>query len=198
MALLDAENVAEYLQRYANSKKQAISSYDLVMALCNGHWSVGLNRTLSDIVGELRLQGFPVGSGTCGYWWANDSASFGGTIKLLYKRAMTSLKQITKMRRVAMPDLVGQLRLPVGSEPTIPEGVYHRFRDNQSPRNSLLVEVPIELHFDAMLFLNKNQNWDQERMFTAALSLFLIQQGIESSVAAECYVQTCGGENEDP
>lgn len=198
MALLNPENVAGYLQKYANGKNQAISGYDLVSALCNGHWSVGLHRSLSDVMQDLRLSGFPIGSSTCGYWWANDSESFAGTIKLLFKRTMTTLKQITQMNRKAMPDLVGQMRLPVGSEPSLPDGLYFKFRNMQAPRASLLVEIPSELHLDAQLFLNKNQNWDQERMFTAALSLFLLQQGIESRVAAECYFESAGGEDEDP
>mgnify|MGYP001166038260 CR=1 FL=1 len=39
------------------------------------------------------------------------------TCLFLYGRAMTSLRQVSAMKRVALPDLRGQLRLPITEKP---------------------------------------------------------------------------------
>jgi hypothetical protein len=191
MASLNPEAVADYLQKYCNSRKTAISGIDLVIAITGG-CTVSSHRYLSDIVEKLRLRGFPVGSDTCGYWWANESHDFAEVIAKLYRRAITTLRQITKMRKIAMPDLAGQMRLDVGSEPVIPDTLYHKFRAMDAKRDSLLVELPDELHKDCLSFLDQHPDWDQERMFTAAISLFLLQLGVNSPVPGECFVGAMG------
>ncbi len=40
---------------------------------------------------------------------------------------------------------------------------------------SLLAELPQDLHTALMLYLEDHLDWDQDRLFTAALSLFLMQ-----------------------
>lgn len=42
---------------------------------------------------------------------------------------------------------------------------------------SILVEVPEELHESLKGFLESRPDWDQDRVFSAALSLFLLQNG---------------------
>jgi hypothetical protein len=47
---------------------------------------------------------------------------------------------------------------------------------------SLLVEVPEVLHESLRMYLEMRPDWDQDRVFTAALSLFLLQnRGADSS-----------------
>lgn len=47
---------------------------------------------------------------------------------------------------------------------------------------SLLVEVPEVLHESLRNYLEMRPDWDQDRVFTAALSLFLLQnRGLDSS-----------------
>jgi hypothetical protein len=43
---------------------------------------------------------------------------------------------------------------------------------------SLTIEVPESLHQSLKSFLNRSPDWDQDRAMTAALSLFMMQQGV--------------------
>lgn len=40
---------------------------------------------------------------------------------------------------------------------------------------SLSIEIPQELHESLQSYLDEHPNWDQNRVFAAALSLFLLQ-----------------------
>lgn len=42
---------------------------------------------------------------------------------------------------------------------------------------SILAEIPEELHTALKGHLNTHPDWDQDRVFSAALSLFLLQNG---------------------
>jgi hypothetical protein len=42
---------------------------------------------------------------------------------------------------------------------------------------SILAELPEDLHTALMLYLETHTDWDQDRLLTAALSLFLLQNG---------------------
>lgn len=44
---------------------------------------------------------------------------------------------------------------------------------------SLLIELPESLHDALRLHLSQHPGWDQERVMTAALALFLLQNGSE-------------------
>lgn len=46
---------------------------------------------------------------------------------------------------------------------------------------SLLVEIPEVLHESLKNYLELRPDWDQDRVFAAALSLFLLQNHTESS-----------------
>ncbi|PSN19643.1 hypothetical protein C7271_06240 [filamentous cyanobacterium CCP5] len=45
------------------------------------------------------------------------------------------------------------------------------------PRISLNVEIPEELHESLQSYVESHQSWSQHRVFCAALSLFLMQNG---------------------
>ncbi|HEY9761119.1 MAG TPA: DUF2811 domain-containing protein [Trichocoleus sp.] len=45
------------------------------------------------------------------------------------------------------------------------------------PRVSLLVEIPEDLYEALQTYLDTHPHWSQHRVFCAALSLFLIQNG---------------------
>lgn len=47
-----------------------------------------------------------------GYYIANTPEELDQTITFLHKRAMSSLVQIAKLKRISMPDLLGQLHVP--------------------------------------------------------------------------------------
>ncbi|WP_017301488.1 DUF2811 domain-containing protein [Nodosilinea nodulosa] len=46
-----------------------------------------------------------------------------------------------------------------------------------TPKVSLMAEVPEELYEALQVYLNGNPAWSQHRVFCAALSLFLMQNG---------------------
>lgn len=63
---------------------------------------------------------------------------------------------------------------------------------------SILAEIPEELHLSLKNYLETHSHWDQDRVFAAALSLFLLQnnngQTLESSqnyrACARVYLET--------
>ncbi|MCL2927597.1 MAG: DUF2811 domain-containing protein [Trichodesmium sp. MAG_R01] len=42
---------------------------------------------------------------------------------------------------------------------------------------SILAEIPEALHESLKIYLENHSDWDQDRVFSAALSLFLLQNG---------------------
>ncbi|MEM9116904.1 MAG: DUF2811 domain-containing protein [Cyanobacteria bacterium P01_F01_bin.56] len=55
---------------------------------------------------------------------------------------------------------------------------------------SLLIEVPEPLHEALQDYLDAHPDWDQDRVFAAALSLFLMQNGSQSRGVRSIYVDT--------
>ncbi|HEY9884231.1 MAG TPA: DUF2811 domain-containing protein [Thermosynechococcaceae cyanobacterium] len=55
---------------------------------------------------------------------------------------------------------------------------------------SILAEIPEELHNALTLYLETHPDWDQDRVFAAALSLFLLQNGECDRRAARVYLDT--------
>lgn len=55
---------------------------------------------------------------------------------------------------------------------------------------SILAEIPETLHESLTTYLETHPDWDQDRVFCAALSLFLLQNGEGGSPeASRCYRQ---------
>jgi regulator of replication initiation timing len=70
-------------------------------------------RELRDAIVELRNEGYHVcAHPSTGYFLAATPEELDRTCLFLYERAMTTLVQIARMKRVSLPDLRGQLRLP--------------------------------------------------------------------------------------
>lgn len=73
----------------------------------------GHERQLRHRIEELRREGHHVcGHPSSGYYIAATEEELVRTCGYLHDRAMTSLTQIAAMRRVSLPDLRGQLRIP--------------------------------------------------------------------------------------
>lgn len=73
----------------------------------------GDERQLRDVVTELRRAGHHVcAHPSDGYYLAETAEELDATCAFLYGRAMSALEQIAAMRRVSVPDLRGQLKLP--------------------------------------------------------------------------------------
>jgi hypothetical protein len=91
-----------------------ISARDLVAKCCGLSTAAG-ERRLRSVIEALRLAGHRIGAHPRdGYFLAREDTELDDTCEFLYGRAMTSLKQVAALRRVALPDLRGQLRLRLG------------------------------------------------------------------------------------
>ena len=70
-------------------------------------------REVRKLVVEARMQGHRVcGYPASGYFIAETAEELEETCRFLRARSMTSLVQEARLRRVALPDLLGQLHLP--------------------------------------------------------------------------------------
>lgn len=56
--------------------------------------------------------------------------------------------------------------------------------ENMNATISILAEIPEELHESLKNYLETHPEWDQDRVFSAALSLFLLQNGNSSTPEA--------------
>lgn len=58
---------------------------------------------------------------------------------------------------------------------------------------SLMVEIPEALHLSIQDYLNVHELWSQERMMQAALSLFLMQNGVNQPHVNSLYLDSLFG-----
>ena len=73
-------------------------------------------RDLRAMVQELRMEGQHIcAHPRCGYFMAATPSELDETCEFLRQRALSSLMQISAMKRVSLPDLVGQKRFLLGS-----------------------------------------------------------------------------------
>lgn len=88
----------------------------IVQAITGKH-STGAERRLRKVVEALRTAGHPVcGKPNTGYFLAATADELTSTCEFLFGRSMTSLRQVSAMQRVTLPDLRGQLGLPIGAK----------------------------------------------------------------------------------
>jgi len=110
------ETVLDALQGCRGRGKGATAAY-LCWAICGQQGPAELRR-LRQVVEQLRSEGHRIcAHPTQGYYLATTPEELDDTCEYLFARAMTSLRQISAMRRVAVPDLRGQLRLPTLENP---------------------------------------------------------------------------------
>ena len=58
---------------------------------------------------------------------------------------------------------------------------------------SLMVEIPESLHLAIQDYLDTHELWSQERMMQAAISLFLLQNGVNQSHINSLYLDSLFG-----
>lgn len=94
-------------------KARGISCADLVRAITWRDPDSACMRKVRRIIEELRREGQHIcGHPTAGYFIAANEDELNETCGFLHDRAMTSLMQISSMKKVSLPDLHDQLRLP--------------------------------------------------------------------------------------
>lgn len=93
-----------------------ITARDLVAKICGFATGPG-ERHLRHVIEALRKQGHRIcAHPATGYFVATTEAELDASCEFLYGRAMTSLTQVAAMKRVSLPDLRGQLRLPAAND----------------------------------------------------------------------------------
>lgn len=69
-------------------------------------------RRLRTLISECREEGIAIcGHPSTGYFMAVTAEELGQTCRFLEHRAMHSLRKLSRMKRVSLPDLMGQLML---------------------------------------------------------------------------------------
>ena len=112
MPEITPEHVLKVLSRHIG-RTQGLHVGELVFELTYTASNAALERQVREAVTALRIQGHHVcGHPATGYFIAAMPEDLDATCEFLYDRAMTSLKQVAAMKRVSLPDLRGQLRLP--------------------------------------------------------------------------------------
>ncbi|WP_298434493.1 hypothetical protein [Geobacter sp.] len=72
----------------------------------------GAERKLRSHIADLRMHGVRIcGHPSTGYYLAKTAEDIEHTCEYLHTRAMTSLVQISRLRNIALPELLGQLKL---------------------------------------------------------------------------------------
>mgnify|MGYP001799239687 CR=1 FL=1 len=59
---------------------------------------------------------------------------------------------------------------------------------------SLSIEIPEELHTSVQHYLDVHSGWSQDRLFCAALSLFLMQNGVTHRQVSRIYLDSLFGQ----
>ncbi len=60
---------------------------------------------------------------------------------------------------------------------------------------SLSVEIPEDLHVSIQNYLNVHSGWSQDRLFRAAISLFLMQNGVTERQVSRIYLDSLFGQS---
>lgn len=68
--------------------------------------------------------------------------------------------------------------------------LFNRRENSMNAMVSILAEIPESLHESLKSYLESHPDWDQDRVMTAALSLFLLQNGDGDRRAARVYLET--------
>ena len=113
MDRINRDTVLAELSRHIG-KAHGISCADLVREITWRAPTEAAKRRLRLVIEELRKEGHHVcGHPSSGYFIAANEDELNETCKFLADRALTSLTQAARMKKLAVPDIHGQLRLKV-------------------------------------------------------------------------------------
>lgn len=62
---------------------------------------------------------------------------------------------------------------------------------------SLSVEIPEDLHVSVQYYLDIHSRWSQDRLFCAAISLFLMQNGVTERQVSRIYLDSLFGQQSE-
>lgn len=176
--MFTATQVVELLQRHSG-KDQGLRSREIVEILTGKRSTAHQERQLRKIVEVLRLEGFPIcATPEDGYWWAESVEEIERVCNWHRARSLHSLKIAGRLRKYGVPLLSGQMILPISEAmPKIPEEV-GVVDFTKGVEIGTVTHLPEEVYEALQDFLSRRPGWDKDRAITAALSLFLMQEGI--------------------
>jgi hypothetical protein len=155
-------------------KYRGIATRNLVRDLTGKPSTPHLERCLRTVVEDLRLRGYPICAlPAYGYWWAESADEVREVCTWHRARSLHSLKIASRLLRDGIPMLSGQLPLP-GLEPT-PAPIYQGVVSFQ-----IKAAMPLSLKRLVMEFLSQHPHWNEARLLTSALALFLMQAGLDA------------------
>jgi len=93
-------------------RHKGVSARQLVVEITGQADSRGSTRRLRHCIEALREEGSHIcGHPGSGYYMAKDEAELTEACEFLVSRAMTSLMQVSRMKKIAIPDIAGQMKL---------------------------------------------------------------------------------------
>jgi len=136
MRPLNLETVRQCLEAQVG-RDQALKASEIVETVTGQRSTPDQERRVRAFAKTLRLEGHPVCShSSFGYYWAQNPGDIDAACEWLRGKALSSLGQITRLRRLALPPVAGQLTL-LGGPPPAP---------TPRPTVALAVELPEELY----------------------------------------------------
>jgi hypothetical protein len=156
-----ANDLKTYLEAHCLGRSSAQTAAQITQSVraCD-------SRQVREWAMQLRHQGEPVCSHSSdGYWWANSPEDLSLAMGFLKGRALNSLRQVSQLKKIALPGVVGQLSL------ALPE--------------SLLVEIPEELHLALLRYQVDHPGQDLNQVLTQALALFLGAEAATRGVVSQ-------------
>ncbi len=115
--IIDRDRLLEVLSRHIGAEhgvtiKQLADECVGASVVMEANDAARQQRHLRELVVELRIEGHHIcAHPSRGYYMAANGDELDETCQHLHSRAMTSLRQVSAMKRVSLPDLVGQLNL---------------------------------------------------------------------------------------
>jgi hypothetical protein len=148
----------------------ALKAGEIVEMLTNQRSTQSQERQLREIFNALCLEGWPICSSSYhGYWWAESAEEIKETCESLRGRAMSSLTRISKLKRLAIPLLEGQLLLPIEmAQSQIPEVAWQ----SHHPALSRIVDIPDGLDRRIQAFIERS-GMEQDEFFVNAIVMYL-------------------------
>lgn len=109
---LTRDKVASALARHVG-RERSVTMAILVFEVAGRRADLAAERRCRTLITELREEGIAVcGHPRCGYWMAANAEELEECCQFLRQRALTSLTLESKLRRMALPDLLNQIRIP--------------------------------------------------------------------------------------
>jgi hypothetical protein len=169
---IDAEKLVEILQR-SPGRARGLHVYEIAELLDYDRDSKHAWRQIRAAIKILRLQGWPICAHPAdGYYWATEVAELEGTIAFLRDRALSSLSQISRLKKIAIPLLCGQAVLPLLVVDGLPQP--EDFNYSRTPRISTVVEIPETLLRDLRSYLAAHPEDSRDTILSKSLEMFLL------------------------